>query len=223
MPPSIEQFRAKLHIYSQAELKQTLENCRGEDEYAREVLQELNGRFPGWDKPKTRRGGGRPTVARFRSKEQEFQTARAAYIWLVERFAQANPTLFTDVRWETTGYVGVGRRRSKDGAARNYFASSPEKLFRQTPALADSPSNYHRMTNGWYVNLNLNTRENFEILCRFSSVCGLQHNQDWDWEVLDATDELNDTRHRAQLGAELLREMGVLFHQAPSADAQFKR
>lgn len=219
MPLSLEQFRARLRSHSEAELKQTLANCQGKDEYAREVLQHLNECFPGWDKPRTRRGGSRATVARFRGKEQEFETARAAYIWLVERFAQTNPTLFTDVRWETTGYVGVGRRRGKDGAARNYFAKSPAKLFRHTPTLADSPSNYHRLTNGWYVNLNLNTRENFEILCRFSGVSGLQHDGDWDWVVLDPTDQLSDSRHRVQLGAELLKEMDEFFRQSPSADA----
>ena len=219
MPLSIEQFRARLRSYSESDLKQTLENSRGKDESAREVKEELNARFPGWDRPRARRGGSRATLARFRGKEQEFDTARAAYIWLVERFAQVNPALFTDVRWETTGYVGVGRRRGPGGAARNYFAKSPVKLFRQTPALADSRSNFHRLTNGWYVNLNLNTRENFEILCRFSSVSGLTHNQDWDWEVLDPTDQLRESKRRVQLAAELQKEMDEFLGQLPSADA----
>ena len=219
MLPSIEKFRARLLSYSESELKQTLENCRGQDEYAREVKLELNSRFPGWDKPRTRRGGSRATIARFRGKKQEFETARAAYIWLVERFAETNPTLFTDVRWETTGYVGVGRRRGPDGAARNYFAKSPAKLFRQTPALADSPSNFHRLKNGWYVNLNLNTRENFEILCRFSSVSGWAHDRDWDWEVLDPTEQLHDSRRRTQLAAELQKEINEFLAQPPAVDA----
>lgn len=218
MTISVEKFRARLRSYSESDLKQTLENCRGKDEYALKVKEELNERYPGWDRPKTRRGGNRATMARFRGKEQEFDTARAAYIWLVERFAEVNPTLFTDVRWETTGYVGVGRRRGPDGAARNYFAKSPTKLFRKTPTLADSPSNFYRLTNGWYVNLNLNTRENFEILCRFSSVAGLTHNQDWDWEVTDPTEQFNDSRRRIQLAAELQKEIDELLGQPPGAN-----
>jgi hypothetical protein len=217
MLPSIEQFRDRIRKLSETDLKQTLENCRGQEEYVHAVLEELNARCPGWDKPRIRRGGSRATFARFRTKKQEFETARAAYIWLVERFTEVNPSLFTDIRWETTGYVGVGRRRTANGAARNYFAKSPKKLFRQTPSLADTPSNFHRLTNGWYVNLNLNTRENFEILCRFSSVSGLVHDTDWDWEVLDPSDHLHDSRHRFQLGAELQKEIEELLRQAPSA------
>lgn len=49
-----------------------------------------------------------------------------------------NLGIFTDVRWETTGYVGVGKRGGPDDAARNYFARTPAKLFRKSPALADT-------------------------------------------------------------------------------------
>lgn len=181
MPITFEQFRESIRSEAESQLKQRLENCRAKTKYAEHALvvkQELDLRFPGWDKPKTRRGGSRPTIARFRGETQEFDTARAAYIWLVERFATNNPTLFTDVRWETTGYVGVGLRKGVDGAARNYFARTPKKLFRATPSLADNPRNFHKLTNSWYVNLNLNTRENFEILCRFAAVSKLIHGED---------------------------------------------
>lgn len=213
MPITIEEFRGRLSTYSRAQLEQTLRNCLQKPDYAREVKECLDRRFPGWDEPRTRRGGSRTTIARFRGQEFKFESARAAYLWLIERFAEMNPTLFTDVRWETTGYVAVGRRRGPDGAARNYFAKSPAKLFRQTPTLADSQSNYRRLNNGWYINLNLNTRENFEILCRFSAVSGLSHNIDWDWEVLDPTEQLHDSRRRVQLGAELEKEIYGLLAQ----------
>jgi hypothetical protein len=221
MPLTPEQFRNSIRGESEAELKQRFENCRTNkkyEEHALVVKQELDARFPGWDKPRTRRGGSRPTLSRYRGREEEFETARAAYIWLVERFASANPALFTDVRWETTGYVGVGRRKGPSGAARNYFAKAPAKLFRQTPSLAENPNNYHRLTNGWYVNLNLNTRENFEILCRFAAVSKLKHREDWDWEVLDPTEEFHDARQRTIFAEELLKEMDELIGQ-PRADA----
>lgn len=217
MPLSPEQFHESILGETESELKQRFENCRANAKYAEHALvvkQELDLRFPGWDKPKTRRGGSRPTIARFQGSELEFETARAAYIWLVERFAASNPTLFTDLRWETTGYVGVGRRRDVGGAARNYFAKAPAKLFRKTPTLADDPSNYHRLTNGWYVNLNLNTRENFEILCRFAAVSKLKHCEDWDWEVVEPTEQLHDARQRTILSEELLKEMDE-FHAEP--------
>lgn len=222
MPLSLDQFRESIRTDSEAALKQRYENCRANPKYAEHALivkRELNARFPGWDRPRTRRGGSRPTIARFRANEEEFETARAAYIWLVERFAGENPALFTDIRWETTGYVGVGRRRGPTGAARNYFAKAPAKLFRQTPSLADNPNNFHRLTNGWYLNLNLNTRENFEILCRFSVVSKLRHGDDWDWEVLDPTEQLSDARQRTQLAKELEKEIDEFLSQPPKADA----
>lgn len=222
VPMPLEQFRQRLKSDSEAQLRQRLENCQANakyPEYAITVTRELDTRFPGWDKPRTHRGGSRRTIGRFQGKEQEFDTARAAYIWLVERFAVANPELFTDIRWETTGYVAVGRRKGPDGAARNYFARNPAKLFRRTPALADNPNNFRRLTNGWYVNLNLNTRQNFEILCRFATVSKLKHAVDWDWEVLDPTEPLHDARQREWLADELQRELDEFFAQPPNTGA----
>jgi hypothetical protein len=218
----LDQFRLRLKNYSRSELEQTFRNCvqQRNVEYAHEAKDQLDARYPGWDKPRTHHGGSKPTIARFRDKRSEFETAKAAYIWLVERFAQVNPSLFADVRWETTGYVCVGRRRGSGGSARNYFAKSPVKLFRRTPTLADNPNNYHLLTNGWYLNLNLNTRENFEILCRFSAVSQFKHDIDWDWDVLDPTEQLHDSRRRVQLAAELEEELFDEFlRQPPVADA----
>lgn len=222
MPVTLEQFRESIRGESEEQLTQRFENCRANAKYGEHAIllkRELDSRFPGWDKPRTRRGGSRPTIARFRGNEQEFSTARAAYIWLVERFATITPTLFTDIRWETTGYVGVGRRKGVGGAARNYFAKAPAKLFRQTPSLAEKPSNFHRLTNGWYVNLNLNTQENFEILCRFAAVSKLKHREDWDWEVFDPTEQLHDARQRAIFAEELMKEMDEFLAAPPKTDA----
>ena len=222
MSITLEQFRESIRGESESELTQRFENCRANAKYAEHALvvkRELDSRFLGWDKPKTRRGGRRPTIVRFRGREQEFDTARAAYIWLVERFATTNPTLFTDIRWETTGYVGVGLRKGTGGAARNYFAKAPAKLFRQTPSLADNSSNFHRLTNGWYVNLNLNTRENFEILCRFAAVSKLEHREDWDWEVLDPTEQLHDARQRTIFAKELMKKMDEFLAEPLKTDA----
>ena len=217
MPLSLAEFRKIISAESEADLKQRFTNCRMNprySEYAEAAKQELDARFQGWDKPHTRRGGSRATTARFRGQAREFDTARAAYIWLVECFAAANPTLFTDIRWETTGYVAVGRRSR--GAARNYFAKSPTGLFRRTPSLTDNPNNFRKLTNGWFVNLNLNTRENFEILCRFATVSKLRHGEDWDWEVLDPAEPLSDARHRAVRAEELQQVIDEIFRNGES-------
>ena len=70
--------------------------------------------------------------------------------------------------------------------------------------------------NGWYVNLNLNTRENFEILCRFAAVSKLTHGLDWDWEVLDPTEPLNDARQRELLAKDLQKELDAFLGQPAS-------
>ncbi|MGZ5025871.1 MAG: MOSC N-terminal beta barrel domain-containing protein [Methylobacter sp.] len=155
-------------------------------------------------------GGSRRTIAYFRGKEKECNTAREAYIWLIERFAKINPTLFTNLKWETTGYVAVGRRKGPKGVARMYFAKSPDKLFKESLELVDKPKNFHRLTNGWYANLNLNTRENFEILCRFAAVSNLKHLDDWDWKVFDPTEQLQDARDRTILANKIYKEMDEL-------------
>lgn len=221
MSVSLDEFRNTVQRETQTLLVQRLTNCRANPKYAehaRIIEAVLNERYPGWDRPRTRRGGKRPTLATFKDRTTEFESARDAYVWLVERFAEAAPTLFTDVRWETTGYFAVGRRRKPgDHAQRNYFARSPKALFRRTPSLADDSSHYRRLSNGWYVNLNLNTRENFEILCRLSAVARAAHGADWDWEVLDPSEELNTARQRQAAAEKLQREIDEWIREASAS------
>ena len=221
MTAHLDRFRQELQYDSQDALRQRLTNCRANPKYSEHaaiVEAELNRRFPGWDSARTRRGGRRPTTARFNEKQHDFDSARDAYVWLVERFAETIPEVFVNVRFETTGYFGVGLRRSRGtGASRNYFAKSPGGLFLRTPTLAENQSNYRRLTNGWYVNLNLNTRENFEILCRLSTIAELSHGKDWDWEVLDPTEDLHNARKRAEAAAEFQRQVQEWLKEA---DAQ---
>ena len=211
MAAHLDKFRQELQYDSQTALRQRLVNCRANPKYsehAKLIEAELSRRFPGWESPRTRRGGKKQTTARFKTKELEFETARDAYVWLIERFAETIPEVFIDVRFETTGYFAIGRRRSPGAkASRNYFAKSPAKLFLRTPSLAENQSNHRRLTNGWHVNLNLNTRENFEILCRLSAIAKLDHGVDWDWEVLEPTEELHDVRKRTEAAAAFQREV----------------
>src|SRR5713226_1639261 len=168
------------------ELEQMLKSALAgnEREIAYEIRDILDERFP----VPGRSPGATETVARFRTNTKRFPTAKGAYIWIVERFVGARPDVFTDIKWETTGYVAVGHRRSAEGAIRNYFARSPGALFRGSTHLADDQNNYARLPNGWYANTNLSNAQKFDILCRFGWVVGLKGGVDWDWEVLDPSE-----------------------------------
>ena len=56
-------------------------------------------------------------------------------------------------------------------------------MFHQSPHLADDRNNYHRLVNGWYVNLNLSNDQKLEILFKFAVIAKLQVNKDWSWKV----------------------------------------
>ena len=160
-----EQFHRMINApaLTRKELEQVLHNVLNlnERERAHEVRDVLDARFPGWEAPTHRRGGATETIARFGNVERQFDSAKEAYLWMVERFSDANPELFSDVRWETTGYVAVGKQRGVEGATRNYFARQPSKLFRKTARLAEDHNKYHKLSNGWYANMNLSNAEKF--------------------------------------------------------------
>ena len=124
----------------------------------------LNDRFPGWDRPGPKRGGAIPTRAGFRSVSRDFPSEKEAYCWLIEKFIAAHPSPFTKVNWELV-FFAKGRQR-------NYFGRNLKKMFHASPHLAETSSNYQRLSNGWYINLNLSRNEKFEILCKFAAVGG---------------------------------------------------
>jgi len=116
--------------------------------------------------------------------KKSFDHAKDGYLWLVERFVEIQPEIFTKPAWETTGVIAVGRARNSKGKSfRNYFAKSPENLFRATPALAENPNNYEKLRNGWYANINLNNAEKLDILIQFGDVLRLVHGKDWSFVV----------------------------------------
>ena len=202
------------------ELEQLLKEAlaANERELTFDIRDVIDERFPTVE-PSAR--GATPTILRFRSTEKRFPTAKEAYVWLIDRFVGTKPDVFTDVRWETTGYVAVGRHRAEEGKAiRNYFARSPEKLFRNSPWLAAEQSNYAQLQNGWYANVNLNNREKFDILCRFGWVVGLKGGQDWDWDVLEPSEGLRDRKERVALAEKLFAELEAFAHQDDQQQAQ---
>ena len=94
---------------------------------------------------------------------------------MIERFTEAHPEPFSSLNWETA-FIAKGRRR-------NYFGRDPQRMFFGSPHLADDQNMYRPLRNGWYVNLNLNNDQKFEILCRFAAVGKFIWGQEWHWEI----------------------------------------
>lgn len=184
-----------------------LENALKKDarEYAAIAKLELDRRYPGWNVAKSRRGGAKPTVARFIEKEQQFLTSKDAYLWLIERFIASKPSVFDDPSKDII-YLALGKKR-------NYFGRNLKKMFHSTPKLAENHSNYARLTNGWYANINLNNPQKFDILMRFAALAGMEYPTQWDWEVLDPTELLMDKQTASIVAKQLLDEFCALGSQ----------
>lgn len=188
-----EKFKAMIVRASKDDLLVILRKVRDKPnaDYEDLLLQELDSRYPGWSVSSRRRAGGRKfNRATFEGAVFEFETAKDGYLWLVERFISKIPQLFENPD-KKTAQIAMGH-------GRNYFARSPEKLFKKSPHLRDNAANYHRLSNGWYANTNLDNARKFEVLARLAFSAGLEFEKKWDWVVMDRTDQLlaGQERHR---------------------------
>jgi|SaaInlV_120m_DNA_4_1040238.scaffolds.fasta_scaffold09174_2 hypothetical protein len=163
---------------TQIEIENMMRNAlnKKKPEFADIALEALNKKYPGWDDQSTRRGGSKPTTANFMDDKRSFPSGKSAYIWMVEKFINKFPELFSEINWETI-FVSKGVKRL-------YFARSPEKVFFSSPHLAKDTNNFTRLKNGWYANLNLSNDQKFEILCRIAAVKKFKFDIDWGWLVL---------------------------------------
>jgi hypothetical protein len=142
----IEQFRQSLTDpkRTKEELLTMRENAlRKGREFASVAEEVLEQRFPGWNRVKSRHGGATPVDVTFLAQGHHFDTAKEAYIWLIERFIHKYPKPFIDLDWETV-FLAKGPRAL-------FFAKSVRKLFGERQHLADDPNKYHRLTNGWFA------------------------------------------------------------------------
>lgn len=137
---------------------------------AESVLAE---RFPPFGE---RSGRGTPTRVAFRGEERVFDTAKAAYLWLLEKFVAMNPDLLTTPDWRHA-FIAEGRQR-------RYFAQSPKDLFDGSPHLADDATMYAQLSNGWFVNLNIGNDQKLGILAKVAAVSEFKIDVDWAWEVM---------------------------------------
>ncbi|HNA04393.1 MAG TPA: hypothetical protein PLV48_10965 [Rhodocyclaceae bacterium] len=159
------------------ELRNMLNNAvqNSKPDYARAAKDALDGRFPGWNDVRAKRVGATPTRVVFRGVERRYETAKDAYTWLIERFIEAHPEPFINLDWEIA-FVAKGRQR-------NYFGRTLKRMFHGSPHLADDANNFARLTNGWYVNLNLSNDKKFAILCNFAAVGKFKYGEEWTWSV----------------------------------------
>lgn len=148
-------------------------------EFAKLVNDVLSERFPA---PARQGGGATPTTATFRSRDEPFESGKAAYIWLVEQFCNHCPDVLER-------FIALDRRRGFTDKG-SYFARHSDQLFRKGSSLRGDLSNYVCLSSGWYASTTWNHDRKFAILTGLSYVCGLEYRKDWDFRVTGATEEL---------------------------------
>lgn len=170
--------------------------AKGNRDFAAIAEAVLLERFP----PAARKSGGATaTTAAFLGREQDFQSGKEAYLWLVQRFRDHRPGLFeSQERWHDRAFRGATRR---------YFATSPQELF---PIGSDQPSvtsNFAELRGGWYANINLSHEQKFEILLRLGAICKLEYLEHWDFRVSGASLALAEKKVAVARIQELLKEL----------------
>lgn len=164
---------------NKAELIKELENAKkeGRREFAFSVAEILDERFPGWEQTTSPGQHSRATSAMFDGEIRKFDTAVAAYIWLmrkmIEHLPQPLDLLYEDYVFSKT--VVRGER----GAI--YLARSPQDLFPDDPGRASDHSDFWQLRNGWYLSINLSNQQKHERLHALAAYSNLKLNKDWSW------------------------------------------
>jgi len=201
---NLAQFKQHLVGKPKKDLMRMRNNAedRGRQDCVEAAETELDKRFPGWKEPSMRRGPT-PTQVMFKGEEQVFDTAKEAYIWLIEHFIRAYPKPFEKINYETYFIVKTDRDIKK----RLYFARTREALFYGSDnqeELAENDNNSVRLSNGWWANLNLSNKIKLEILSKFAACARLKMKRDWYWHVLDEA----PPRSEEEILDEILRQGG---------------
>ena len=163
------------------------------------VIQELDSRFPGWDRPKKRATRGRTyNRTTYKGKKKEFMTAKEGFVWLVEQMIYDGKQYFINMDKRLSIAFSVRRKN---------LALSPKELFPNSPHLADDENNYAKLPYGWYLNVNLNNVSKFEVLAQLSWVLKIKFPNDWDWVVDGNTDEFNLRRSNQEEIQEFIQKL----------------
>ncbi|MBN8508882.1 MAG: hypothetical protein J0L57_09755 [Burkholderiales bacterium] len=168
-------FSAKLPKYTLSELQQLRLNCLAYErgDLASLVEMELRQR-PKPRKPRVRSKAKSPVRVTFDGDVREWEHARDAYVWLLEKFIAAAPHVF-DVDPHRASELAPGTRR-------NHFAERETELFYSSPHLALSSSNFARLSNGWVADVDVSNDRKLEILLRLSLICGLSYRSRWRFD-----------------------------------------
>lgn len=110
MGVSLDRFRERCAEVTVNDLIRMHQNAqiKGAAEFVHVAEEALNRRFPGWNRGRTR---STPTRVRFGGEEQLLQSAKEAYIWLIEKFIANGPSILGQVDWSTR-FVAEGTKRS---------------------------------------------------------------------------------------------------------------
>jgi hypothetical protein len=178
MEPSKFERLARSTSRSQKDLETMRHNAiaRNEVDLAKIATDVLDERFPGWRDSGTKRSGATPTAVKIHNTERKFSTAKEAFVWLMDNLVQLFPEPFEELDWRTEFLI--------KGTRRLYLAPDPRSLFFGSPHLADDHNNYQKLSNGWFLNVNLNNDEKFKVIARMAALAGLEFGADWSWTII---------------------------------------
>jgi hypothetical protein len=108
---------------------------------------------------------------KFRGFSRYFDSQKEAYEWLIDKFLIAAPGILENEEH---------RHFICDGPGRRYLADRPQDLWLKSTHLVDEKL-YKKMSNGWYLNTNLDEKTKLGVLRRFAKISGFQEDADWSW------------------------------------------
>ena len=134
--------------------------------------------------PAKQRAGRTPTTAAFKATREDFDSGKAACLWLVERFRGHRPTVLAEYQALT--------QRSGAASAGSRFARTTSELFPEGSPRAGNTAYYAELSGGWFVDTNINHKDKFTALVKLSHICGLEYPAEWEFRPSGGTKEHAD-------------------------------
>jgi hypothetical protein len=128
------------------------------------------------------------TTIKCASRSATFESAKDAYVRLVEWFCERVPELMNR-------YTEERARRGFRSLPR--YAKNLENLYRPNSPQRDDENTRQRMVNGWYALTLHSGKSQFDDLKYLASLADLVFEKDWDFSMSDPTHELVEARKLA--------------------------
>jgi hypothetical protein len=157
----------------------------------------LYDRFPSWKDASGQfsEATHRAIHVHFKTERKTFSKAKDAYIWLVENMLKFN----SNMKSRELEHLFV---HGTHGGC--YVAETLDELFHGDSNRIANPSYWHELSNGWFLNLNLNNNQKLDRLIGLAAVVGNKYNEDWSWrfegEVIPNLNDFDELL--ASLGSE---------------------